>query len=301
MTYNNYENQLDLAMGNSKARRALRKHFGKKLISYDEFIDAAIGSISDVEMINLLAREKQWVDAGSPTIFIENTDLAHQLYSASFDAKDFNVEPPFKTFALSFPKGTVIEGITIQTALVSIMTIAECIEAGRDILGIDPMGFDLESSDELCISLNTVDGTYISCGHLYLSAFEEAMLKSRVNGEPISEREILMKIALSLCVYHSATEGEKLEKGYPKSWAKKSKVKNKANGRTMVLRGMGCGSKPSNTATHKERKITLKVPFFRNLRAARYYQGKHKNKPIGTRWVFVQGIDLNGSQHSLLS
>lgn len=301
MTYNNYENQLDLAMKHSKSRRALRRYFDKKLINYGEFVDSIISDISDGDMINLLAREKQWVDTGSPTIFIENKGLAHQLYSASFDTKDFNVEPPFKTFALSFPKGTVIEGITLQTALVTIMTVAECIESGRDILGINPMGDDLESSDELCISINTVDGSYISCGHLYLSAFEEAILKSRANGEAITEQEVLMKIALSLCVYHSATEGNKLEKGFPKAWAKKSKVKNKANGRSMVLRGMGCGSKPSDTATHKERKITLKVPFFRNLRAARYYQGKHKNKPIGTRWVFVQGIDLNGSQHSLLS
>ncbi|WDS54563.1 hypothetical protein [Vibrio aestuarianus] len=300
MTYNNYENQLDLAMGNSKARRALRKHFGKKLISYDEFIDAAIGTISDAETINLLAREKQWVDTGSPTIFIENKDLAHQLYSASFDVKDFNVESPFKTFALSFPKGTVIEGITMQTTLVSIMTVAECIKINRDILNVFPSGDALESSDELCVCLSKNDSAYIACGHSYLSTYDDPMLKSQ-NGEAITEQDILMKIALSLCVYHSATEGNKLEKGFPKAWAKKSKVKNKANGCSMVLRGMGCGSKPSNTTTNKERKITLKVPFFRNLRAARYYQGKHKNKPIGTRWVFVQGIDLNGCQHSLLS
>ena len=300
MTYNNYENQLDLAMSNSKARRAMRKHFGKKSISYDEFIDGAIGSISDVEMINLLAREKQWVDTGSPIIFIENRGLAHQLYSASFDAKDFNVEPPFKTFALSFPKGTVIEGITMQTTLVTIMTVAECIEINRDILNVSSSSDEIENSDELCICLSSNDRTYAACGHSYLSIYEDPMLKSQ-NGEAVTEQDILTKMALSLCVYHSATEGKKLKAGFPKTWAKKSKMKNKANGRSMVLRGMGCGSKPSNTTTHQERKITLKVPFFRNLRAARYYQGKHKNKPIGSRWVFVQGIDLNGSQHSLLS
>lgn len=76
MTYNNYENQLDLVMSNSKSRRALRKYFNKKSISYDEFIDSIIGDISDGDMINLLAREKQWIDTDSPTIFIENTDLA---------------------------------------------------------------------------------------------------------------------------------------------------------------------------------------------------------------------------------
>lgn len=300
MTYQTYETQLDITMNNSKSRRALRKHFGKKLISYDDFANVIVrdGEPMAAETSDLLGREKLWIDNGEPTIFIENKDLAQQLYLASFDVQDFNVEPPFKTFAMSFPKNTEIEGVKMHSALVSLMNAAEHLKAGRDLLGVPQIiGCEIEMSEELVVCVSANDGIHLMRGHSYLSTYKDPS----VNNSEIDEVDILLKIALSLCVYHSATEGKKLEAGFPKTWAKKSKMKNKANGRSMVLRGMGCGSKPSNTTTHQERKITLKVPFFRNLRAARYYQGKHKNKPIGSRWVFVQGIDLNGSQHSLLS
>lgn len=264
MTYKIYENQLDLIMKNSKSRRNITKHFNKKSISYDEFVDSVTDDILDGELINLFAREKHWVDTGSPTIFIENEELANQLYSASFDIKNFNVDPPFETFALSFPKGTVIEGIALNTVLVSIMTIAKGIKASQDMLGIPPEGHPLESSGELCVCLCINHGIIVSSGHLYLSSYEDPILKSH-NGQTVTKSEVLTKIALSLCVYHSATEGKKLEKGYPKSWVKKSNITKKANCRAMVLRDMGSDSKLKNKMTFENRKITLKVPFFRNL------------------------------------
>ncbi|HCM1219256.1 hypothetical protein [Vibrio parahaemolyticus] len=299
MTYKTYETQLDIAMNHSKSRRTLRKHFGKKSISYDDFtrLMARGGESIDAETSDLLGREKLWVDSGEPTIFIENKDLAQQLYLASFDVQDFNVEPPFKTFAMSFPKNTEIEGVKMHTALVSVMTVAEHLKANRDVLGMpQTLGCELETSDDLVVCVSANDGVHLMRGHSYLNTYEDPSVKHSES----DEIDMLLKIALSLCVYHSATEGKKLEAGYPKSWVKKSKKRQGTNGRGMVLRGMGCGSKPSKEKS-AGRKITLKVPFFRNLRAERYYQGEHKNKPIGSRWVFVKGIDLNNSQHSLLA
>jgi hypothetical protein len=36
--------------------------------------------------------------------------------------KDFNVAPPFKSFSMTFPQDTLVNGINLNSALVTIMT-----------------------------------------------------------------------------------------------------------------------------------------------------------------------------------
>lgn len=311
MSYKNYQHRLDLAMNQSKIRRELKAIFGKKPFTYADFLEIKVEGIRQLEeigdyssnMLLLLGRENHWVSTGSPTIFIENKELATSLYSSSFDIKNnFNVDPPYKTFALSFPENTVIEGIRMTNGLVSIMTLRDILDISKDVLGLNLPPETDRGLDALyiCVNVNG-DKHHFSISHSHLSVYEDPASKEYANGDSLDEVDILAKIALSLCVYHSATDGRKLKKGYPESAVHLSKGKTRLDYKGLTL----CSTKPYQSSGKKsekgERKITQKVPFFRNLRAQRYYQGKHKDKALGTRWVWVKEIDINNSMNTLLS
>jgi len=310
MSYKHYQVELEKLMNKAKYRKEIRKLVGKKDVTYEDYLAIRLdyfhyeGSILDNhQSIELMSEELHWINEGSPVIFIENKELANSLHLASMDfKKQLTVEPPYKTFALSFPDNTVIDGIKLSSCLVSIMTRSEFVELSKSALGFNEPTPKFDDEDNLCISIrcshrsDQCDGTFV---HLDKLDEFETTYSNDIGLNIQKELKILTKIALSLCVYHSATDGEKLVSGYPKSAVKIPKGKTRADYNGLTLRST---SQRNTTEKQKTpRKIKYRIPFFRNLRAARFYKGKHKDKPQGSRWVWVKELDVGESMNTLLS
>jgi len=110
------------------------------------------------------------------------------------------------------------------------------------------------------------------------------------------ELRIITKIALSLCVYNSATDLKKLVDGYPESALSLPKDKTKVSYKASVLH-----SSQKTQMSKGERKINHRIPYFRNLRAKRFYQNEYENMRPGTRWIFVKEVDPSGRMNTLLN
>jgi hypothetical protein len=310
MSYKHYQVQLEKLMRNAKDRKAMKRIFGKKEITYKDYVENQVegflheGSfIENKHEIELMSEELKWVNDGSPVIFLENNELAKSLHLASIDfKKQLIVEPPYKSFALSFPDKTVIDGIKLSSCLVSIMTRGEFVELSKSTLAFTEPTPEFAEENDLSISIRCSHTSEQSSGSFAsfdkLDEFENAH-SDDCAPEIQKELKILTKIALSLCVYHCATEGEKLVAGYPKSAVKMPKGKTRVDYKGLTL----CSATQHKTAGGKQatRKIKYRIPFFRNLRAARFYKGKHKDKPMGSRWVWVKELDVGESMNTLLS
>ncbi len=309
MSYKHYQVQLEKLMSNAKDRKAIRRLVGKKNVTYADYLSMQVeglhleGSFLDNHhLIELMSEELHWLNEGSPIIFLDNKELANSLHLASIDFKNqFTVESPYKTFALSFPDNTVIDGIKLSPCLVSIMTRRELVELNKSALDFNEPLPEIDDEDELCISIRC-NNRPKQCNSTFssLSALNEP--ESYIdNCDPEAQREliILTKIALSLCVYHSATDGEKLVSGYPKSAVKLPKGKTRVDYKGLTLCSPDLNK--SKGENHNSRKIKYRIPFFRNLRAPRFYKGKYKNKQPGSRWVWVKELDIGESFNTLLS
>lgn len=310
MSYKHYQVQLEKLMSNAKDRKVMKQIFGKKEVTYEDYLAMQVegfhheGSLlENYQVIELMSEELHWINESSPVIFLENESLVNSLHLASIDLKkQFSIEPPYRTFALSFPDNTVVEGIKLTSCLVSIMTRGEFVELTKSALDINEPIPEVEGKNELCISIrcshrpNQCDSAFIS---LDISEDIETSSSDDFDSYIQKELKILTKIALSLCVYHSATDGEKLVSGYPKSAVKMPKGKTRVDYKGLTL----CSTDQHKTIAGKQttRKIKYRIPFFRNLRAARFYKGKHKDKPLGSRWVWVKELDIGESMNTLLS
>jgi len=306
MKYSIYRNQLDMFRSNSQGKTELRRIFGKKPVSYQDFLSMATNQMlpplshDKAYMSRILSEEMLWDECGTPVVFIENNALANDLFSAEFDFENnFNVQPPFKSFALSFPKGTLVNGVELTSCLVTIMPEREFIELYTEKSHFMCGLFQSIAPDGLCIHVhyeskhNVIDSNFT-----HISALTETLKKNAQEPLPNSSSDILdalTRIALSLCVYNSATEGEKLIDGYPQSAVKLPRGRNK-----VAYKGLTMRAPEQNKSTGEARKIKHRIPFYRNLRAKRYYQGKYKDQKPGTRWVLVKEVDATNSMNTLL-
>jgi len=309
MKYPIYKTQIDQLKSTNTGRKYIRSICGKKgnpnkHIEEIFELSSQPNTSQDASIGRLVLQENHWVDNASPVIFFDSKSLAESLYKAKFDFENnFNVAPPFKTFSISFAPNTVINDVEVKTALISIMTVKEFSEMYKEPLTIN--GSSQISPDELCITVNCDRSTktkgqhWINSFFAYLPDYSETIKKTHLTNLPSQgseELRIITKIALSLCVYHSATDLKKLVDGYPKSALSLPKDKNKVSYTASVLHSS------QKTKTGKsERKVNHRIPHYRNLRAKRFYQNKYKNMRPGTRWVFVKEVDPNGSMNTLLN
>ena len=96
------------------------------------------------------------------------------------------------------------------------------------------------------------------------------------------------KIVCALAVYNQATDGAMLQAGMP-------------GGKARVLGKLGNTQNYSMTYAAAQREgdspsAHYRQWHFRQLRDERYYQGKHQNRPIGSRWTFVRDTLVNSKK-----
>ncbi|CAH1196075.1 conserved hypothetical protein [Vibrio harveyi] len=306
MKYEMYETQLDLHQKTANGRRALRKQFGKQPIVFSEYAEflatEMISNSTDfentTEALNILSLEESWVGSGSPVIFVENRELAQTLFDAKVDVSGaVAIEPPYKQFSLSFPSGTEVNGFEINSCLVSVMTVKEILAAQCYIDDVGAFYIGDRELDDVLLVVNFQQATGVGARAIRcLSDLDDSSL---ITGECADWLDTMLKIALTLCIYNSATEGEKLVEGYPKSAVKLPKGKTKVSYQGATLKATTAKKSASGAAS--PRKIKHRIPYFRNLKAPRFYRGKHKDALPGSRWVWVREVDINNSMNTLLN
>ncbi|HFG1773364.1 TPA: hypothetical protein ACGF4T_002106 [Vibrio cholerae] len=304
-----YRDQLEMFKSTTKGKQALRNMFGRKPVSFPRFVKTiktlSSQSVDGKPLQRTLSEELQWRSLGSPVIFLENEALVKCLHSSQFNyEKDFAVVPPFKSFSMSFPEKTVINGVELKSALVSIMTRKEFMDLyGPLVITLGDINSTEYGYDELCISIQFENGFGVidsNFAHISnLSAVLNNNALTPLKNQGTEALDALVKIALALCVYHSATDGEKLKKGYPSSTIVFPKGKTKVNYQAITAQYSKTRLQVSEGL--KGRKVTHRVPHFRNLRAERFYKkDEHKHLKRGSRWTFVRGVDVNDSVNTLI-
>ncbi|MBF4230442.1 hypothetical protein [Vibrio anguillarum] len=308
--YTIYKTQLDICLDkvSKKEKKSYIKEFG---LDYKIFAGAFTDSYyesdchkvfdhSNAQLYRVVSDEYQWVKNGSPVILIENKELLNNIYLSKFPTNELVVIPPFKTFSVSFPNDTYIKGIKIKNMLITIKTYKEFRMAGDEITNDSYYNEYCEPSpddDKVFININSNITNDSSCGTYRL--LSDIGLSE--NHEEDDLCDALTRIALSLCIYHSATEGQKLISGFSDKTILIPKDRNRTFYRGHMLQEVKSQSTTKNKINSEGRKIHLRRPFYRNLRAKRFYKGKYKNCPIGSRWVFVKGIDKNKQINTLLN
>jgi hypothetical protein len=306
MSYKIYKDKLDSIKENAKGKKLIKLNFGKANINYKEYASFILNkfpknSNEHKKISKLISEEQNWHDCGSPVIFLDDISLINSLYIAEFDFENnFNVEPPFKTFSMSFPKDTIIEGVEIPSCLVTIMTRKEFIDLyGSEITHKDRLDEE-HDNDELCISIAyETDTKRTNTNFTHLSTYtktKQSNFSKRMQSMGTERLSILTKIALTMCVYNSATNGKKLVKGYPTSSIVMPKDKNRVS-----YNGLTISADREKQQTKETRKIKHRIPFYRNLVADRYYKGEYESLKRGSRWILVKEIDLDNSMNTLLS
>lgn len=109
-----------------------------------------------------------------------------------------------------------------------------------------------------------------------------------VKGDDATAEFYAFKIVCALAVYNQATEGEMLQPGMP-------------GGKANVLGKLGKTQNYSMTYAAAQREgespnAHYRQWHFRQLRDQRYYQGKHQNRPVGSRWTFVRDTLVNAKK-----
>jgi hypothetical protein len=302
-----YRDQQEIVKSSSKGRRMLKQIFGKKPVSFPKYVNT-INHLSNDNSSGgrnhrkLLCEELQWRKDGSPVIFIETQELAIDLYEAKFNfEEDFNVAPPFKSFSMTFPQDTLVNGINLNSALVTIMTRKDFMGLyGTTVITLeDILSYEYDENElGICVNYESVNGV-VDTNFTQISSLTKTLKRNSKNPLPNNGTNILealTKIALALCVYHSATDGEKLVKGYPMSSISIPKGKTRGSYTALTIRSFR-----QRNSTSSGRKVTHRIPHFRNLRAEKYYQGEYKDMKPGTRWTFVKEVDVNDSMNTLLN
>lgn len=305
MKYEMYETKLDTNLKKASGRRALKRVFGKGSIAYSDFADLIamdmLHSSTDfdnvIENLTVLGLEKRWIESSSPVVFLENRELAQTLFEAKIDVSGaVALEPPFKQFAVAFPTETLVNGYEIKSCLVSIMTCREIFETHHYIGDVEDLCDENRDLDDVCFVVNFKDSA--GRGAIAIRTLPDLDDSSFVTGDSADVIDTVLKIAFTLCIYNSATEGEKLVQGYPDSAVKLPKGKTKMSYQGATLKATTAKKSVSGAAS--PRKIKHRIPYFRNLKAPRFYQGKHKDALPGSRWVWVREVDINNSMNTLL-
>ncbi len=293
MSHTVYSTKFDIMMSSSKLRAGFKHNFGKLPNEKNYLImegESAI-SYSDYLGVRIASEELFWNETKRKVIFIDDIDLLHNLSSAKYDFNQNVLIPtPFETFALSFPKGAVIDGCQLSPCLVNIMKgdrYNEQVTYPYLNLIKSELG-EPYSSEIYNISVTYHEGGYSICHAVEMSnvidlindGFNELSHNSPFYNQKLSKEEnkkisILFKIALLTSIYNNATSGEYLTNRFPTGKVLYPKGRNKASYDSYTLTNM------FKLRESKKGKLTT----LKNLSSPKYYTGEYSHMPIGSRWI----------------
>lgn len=319
MSFEIYKTKYQYCISSKNLLHITKQNFGY-VPGYDEFMRSEAETLiqtNDILGYKTDAEENYWINNGCPTIFVEDKDLINDLFIAKYKTGlNAMLAAPFPIFSFSFPSKTVINGVELPPCLVCLSGEADIYEHmttpyDAKYLGAEFTPKPLTNRTFLSISYRTKDGYLMNKSVI----IEEVMdiindmnemgdAKCFLYDQSLNELEskmilTLTKIVAGLLIYHSATEGKGLRKGFPSKTIKLPKQTTRVNYIGMSL--SNCNEytpKQKGSSNSGGYKILSRESFFRNLQADRYYQGKFQNEPKGSRWVYVSGINRDVDEYT---
>ncbi len=289
--------------------------------------------LMEMAKTNVVTDELFWNQQGRQVIFVESKEFVDAILSSKFDVDVVkNLQPLSNSFQLVLPKGcTDKHGNELPNVLVNWfktgresmdMTTGlarEAYEANGDdysqvadslkelknaenitefetasiksqIVGSDDVGYQTEDFQILNMTMTFDDLNKPICvKSMYEHRFADALTKDANNQNEEIINSVL-KLILGLAIYIDA--GGFIRDGFPTQKAAATKARKSLEKTTKA------GFKVKFISFAKEMKSTaggfVRGFHFRNLKADRYYQGEFKNRPKGSRWVFVNPSWVGG-------
>lgn len=266
-------------------------------------------SITDNMSIRLYSYESYWEKQGSHSVFIATKEVLSYLQQCKLNG-DINIYPESEihTAIVNMPVGTVIAGETISSVLFTFVD-AHKFTKDHDLpfaasLGREADQATLNALDQhdqqtlLALTFKTLKSgdtiRYVFNAKELFAAFTttsaESYLAVKIKGALAnSHRELAIaigKIVLSLII-HISVHPEDLRNGFPNNYSS-PKVHKRSEIHVRL-----CKSFHFSPQINSEKSAHFRSGHFRQLRHERYYQGEHKDKPIGSRWVSVNPTSVN--------
>lgn len=272
----------------------------------------------------ILGEELRWKRHGQRVIFPENEVLLDRLLRAKFDLESFQYfKPPFSSFMLPIPCKFRPDDSTVTGLLVNFypyedvakhvhkplieyagkhfdpdVRVSDEHQPGENVLSIcqiDKMGNKMKAASvrsSILISklpeilkVDSVEEFGRKIGTMAKASYSFLELPP----EDLKMQFYAFKIVLAMSVYHMATEGKFLQSGMPGQGLPPMVGKyNHKTHQSFHLTGTDAMLIKASPQEH------YRQWHFRNLRDERYYQGEHKEKPKGSRWVFVSDSMVGG-------
>lgn len=249
-------------------------------------------------------------------LFIESEETLEFLMNLKYktDPKS-NIPLPFDIFSVAVPNGLTYKGVPVHPFLIYAAD-KRTPQAGEDFLDLinydikrnHPEGAIEEANRKACrvnvfipenpivkdspiSSLTVTDEALVELLNLDITETERSREILGNNDRRLTEMEqqqqlLTLKLMAAIGIYNEATKGKHIRFGIPHGYQKpkelgmmKDEFKKISASSIGITRPSKGGSKGASVITG----------FMRNLVHQKYYQGVHANKPIGSRWVEVEG------------
>lgn len=266
----------------------------------------------------LMTDDYHWEKLGRPVIYPESTELLDRLLKSHYHVEQLDyLKMPFKAFVVAIPSGYTFQGVPIHSFLVSNyeadtiqdrydefssalfhqkipLTLTHSMSSGEWLLNIaclDANGTALMRSSEGMSRM----GKLMQCKDYQEFSATLGRAAERVNytvkdleDEDAQIQFYVNRLAMAMAIYHNATNGEYLTKGFPTTepvkiqgpFVEPSKIKHYALKDRMVI-------------DKREVNSHVRSWHFRQLRHEKYYTGEFETLPKGSRWVFVSESWVN--------
>lgn len=299
-----------------KGPRTLKKQSDLEILK-DYFL------MTDKEGPNLLfpsmSEEYAWATQSGLVVMLADQHLVESLYRAKFEISSAeHLKFPDKTFMLSVPAGTQIDGYDIPPALVTWEPLDSTSEnlyipfanalgmnmgKGTPQLreGLDPAKPSMSLLYELpgrngrqrlnvhCDDLaKIIEADSAQAIHEIVGSFSSTTYTNieETGDLGLNIQARLVKLIVAMAVYHTATREEgTLLNGVPCQTMRFTRPKGK-NYRFKTLASISA-TRQGKRIVGMEHSEHYRSWHFRQLRHARYYQGIHEGQPQGSRIVFV--------------
>lgn len=270
----------------------------------------------------IMAQEYYWKGEGGNILFPDGSKMLEKLYTAKFDLEgQAGFDLPFDSFIFGIPPGFEIDGQKIPSFIVTYMDYDiqdDCIlQPFAKACGIPPLNInkDAGAMGNKAISIAYQDPFSPCTVHMMKSITELPQILEASTPEEyekiasyslrkkgvikLDKRDLdlqfmIVRLIASLGVYHVATNGERLEKGFPSTGAFRIEKPSSVKTSVFSYKVPGLHQKSGTVAEH------VRGWTFRNLKDERYYRGEFKNVPKGSRWVFVDSyaVGVSATPHT---
>lgn len=302
MKYDIFKTKHQTLLSNKKIAKSLKKAFGR-LPTYEELLDQDTElavSIGDVLAVNTNAEELFFERSGRKLVFVDKS-IVEMLNRAKFTANQFaKILPPqgFETFALCFEKDTYIEVAGRKVKLFPCQVTVMREKAMGELIHqpfFNLTGYEIKRNKELDIAITVSykigEVTYRSCvdvseiidklnnNNIHQSSDAKLHLNQFLDDEEKLITNTLMRIAVQLLIFNSATNNQYLVKGFPSE----CKFRMPENTTRTTWRASHFNYKATHSVSSH-----IRSSHFRCLQNDRYYQNDFSHMPKGSRWILVK-------------